>query len=158
MMKTRRKSKITPAASQAEAPRADSPAAGSSAPFTVTIPDDLDLDYLASLLPEVVDLTNPSTETVSLLYRLLVGQAADAESAQRELEEAQAEIQRKDVELDQALQDRETVSSELQSTTEAVQKELEQVKQEKETLGAWWRRSACSLTVALVLTLSAFSL
>ncbi|PIL22755.1 transporter [Ganoderma sinense ZZ0214-1] len=130
-MKTRRKSKITPAASQEEA---EPPAAGSSAPFTVTIPDDLDLDYLSSLLPEVVDLTNPSPETISSLYRLLVGQAADAETSQRELEEAQAEIQRKDVELDQALQDRETATSELQSTTEAVQKELEQVKQEKETL------------------------
>ncbi|KAM5539450.1 hypothetical protein V8D89_006902 [Ganoderma adspersum] len=134
MMKTRRKSKITPAASQEEARRAESPAAGSSAPFTVTIPDDLDLDYLTSLLPELVDLTNPTPETISSLYRLVVGQAADAESAQRELEEAQANIQRKDVELDQALQDRETASSELQSTTEAVQKELEQVKQEKETL------------------------
>ena len=47
-----------------------------------------------------------------------------------------AEIQRKDVELDQALQDRETATSELESTLETVQKELAQVKEERDTLGA----------------------
>lgn len=156
MMRTRRKSKPAP---QEEVAREESPAASTSAGFIVTIPDDIDLDYLASLLPELVNLTTPTPETISELYRLLVGQAVDAESAQRELEEARADIQRKDVELDQALQDRETASSELQSTLGTLQKELEQVKQEKDSLGACGvvLQHACWLAVAVVLTFGAFS-
>ena len=135
MMKTRRKSKAaTAAAAQDAATRENSPVPAGPSPFTVTIPEDVDFDYLSNLLPEV-NLTNHAPETIVSIYRLLIGQASDAENAQRELEEAQAEIQRKDVELDQALQDRETATSELQSTLEAVQKELEEVKQEKDTLG-----------------------
>ncbi|TBU44415.1 hypothetical protein BD309DRAFT_35519 [Dichomitus squalens] len=139
-MRTRRKSKAaTAAASQDATTRDNSPAPGSS-PFTVTIPEDVDFDYLTNLLPEV-NLTNPAPDAIVSLYRLIVGQATDVETAQRELEEAQAEIQRKDVELDQALQDRETATSELQSALESVQKELEQVKQEKDTLDLLIRRS-----------------
>ena len=156
MMRTRRKSKLAP---QEEETREESPAASTSAGFTVTIPDDIDLDYLASLLPELLNLTNPEPETIASLYRLLVEQAADAENAQRDLEEAKADIQRKDVELDQALQDRETASSELQSTLETVQKELAQVKQEKDSLGTCGGalQHARWLAVTLVLTFYAFS-
>ncbi|KAI0699945.1 hypothetical protein C8T65DRAFT_709807 [Cerioporus squamosus] len=133
MMKTRRKSKAAAAAAAQEATtRENSPVPGSSS-FTVNIPEDVDFDALSALLPDV-NLSNPAPETIVSLYRLLVGQAADTEAAQRELEDARAEIQRKDVELDQALQDRETATSELESTLEAVQKELAQVKEERDAL------------------------
>ncbi|KAI0770118.1 hypothetical protein C8Q74DRAFT_1333063 [Fomes fomentarius] len=133
MMKTRRKSKAAAAAAAQEtATRENSPAAGPST-FTVTIPEDVDFDALTALLPDA-NLANPSPETIVSLYRVLLGQTTDAETAQRELEEARAEIQRKEIELDQALQDRETATSELESTLEAVQKDLAQVKEEKDAL------------------------
>ncbi len=135
MMKTRRKSKAAAAAaSQETATRENSPAPSSA--FVVNIPEDVDFDALSALLPDV-NLSNPAPETIVSLYRLLLGQVADTDAAQRELEDARAEIQRKDVELDQALQDRETATSELESTLEAVQKELAQVKEERDALGAY---------------------
>ncbi len=134
MMKTRRKSKAAAAAAAQEtATRENSPAAGPST-FTVTIPEDVDFDALTALLPDA-NITNPSSETIVSLYRVLLGQTIDAETAQRELEEARAEIQRKEIELDQALQDRETATSELESTLETVQKDLAQVKEEKDAIG-----------------------
>ena len=131
-MKTRRKSKAAAAAAAAQeaATRENSPAV-----FTVEIPEDVDFDALSVLLPDV-NLTNPSPDAIISLYRLLIGNSEEADSTQRELEEARAEIQRKEVELDQALQDRETATSELESTLDTVQKELSQVKQEKDALGA----------------------
>ncbi|KAI0357500.1 hypothetical protein OH77DRAFT_1435746 [Trametes cingulata] len=137
MMKTRRKSKAAAAAaaeqSQETATRENSPAP--AATLTVNIPEDIDFDVLSSLLPDV-NLTAPTPETVVSLYRVLVAQASESETTQRELEEARAEIQRKDVELDQALQDRETATAELESTVESVQKELAQVKEERDALAA----------------------
>ncbi|KAI0330460.1 hypothetical protein GY45DRAFT_1323591 [Cubamyces sp. BRFM 1775] len=135
-MKTRRKSKAAAAAAAAEqhqdtATRENSPVP--AATLTVNIPEDIDFDALSSLLPDV-NLTTPTPDTLLSLYRLLLAHSSDAESAQRELEEARAEIQRKDVELDQALQDRETATSELESTLESVQKELAQVKEERDSL------------------------
>ena len=139
MMKTRRKSKAAAAAAAQEAAtRENSPVPGPST-FTVTIPEDVDFDALSALLPDV-NLANPSPETIVSLYRLLVGQAADSDATQRELEEARAEIQRKDIELDQALQDRETATSELESTLESVQQELAQMKEERDALGALFSR------------------
>ncbi|KAI0667763.1 hypothetical protein C8Q78DRAFT_1052496 [Trametes maxima] len=136
MMKTRRKSKAAAAAAAAEQPqdsgtREDTPAL--AAAFTVHIPEDLDFDALSSLLPDI-NLTTPTPDMLLSLYRSLLAYASDSEVAQREVEETRAEIQRKDVELDQALQDRETVTSELEATVETVQKELAQVKEEKYAL------------------------
>lgn len=140
MRTTRRKSKAAAAAAAQEtATRENSPVAGPST-FAVTIPEDVDFDALSSLLPDV-NLANPAPEAIVTIYRLLLGQAADSDATQRELEEARAEMQRKEVELDQALQDHETSSSELESTIETLQKELGSVKQDKETLGTSWRRA-----------------
>ena len=135
MMKTRRKSKAAAAAAAQEAATRENSPIPSSSSFTVNIPEDVDFDALSALLPDV-NLSSPAPETILSLYRLILGQASDTEAAQRELEDARAEIQRKDVELDQALQDRETATSELESTLETVQKELAQVKEERDALGA----------------------
>lgn len=113
---------------------ASQPSAQNATSLTVDIPEDLDFDFLSSVLPDT-RLDSPTPESILSLYRLIVSQASEAEAAQRELEEARAEVSRKDVELDQALQDRETASKDLEITLENVQKELDQVKQEKEELG-----------------------
>ncbi|KAI0826824.1 hypothetical protein BC628DRAFT_1319381 [Trametes gibbosa] len=144
MMKTRRKSKAAAAAAAVEptqgaATRDNSPAPPTN--LTVNIPEDVDLDVLANLLPDV-NFAAPTPETLVLLYRTLLAHASESDSAQRELEDARADIQRKDVELDQALQDRETATSELESTVETVQKELSQVKEERNALGVWRERAS----------------
>ncbi|KAI9059234.1 hypothetical protein FKP32DRAFT_1606262 [Trametes sanguinea] len=131
------KSKAAAAAAAEQQPesatRENSPAPGTS--FTITIPEDIDIDTLSSLLPDV-DLRHPSPDSIVSLYRELLAQASNAEAAHRELEDARAEIQRKEVEVEQAHHDREEATSALESTLESVQKELAQVKQEKDSLAA----------------------
>ena len=140
-MKRTRKQKAAAAAAEAEAAIQESSQAGPSAPaegptaLTVDIPEDLDFDYLSSLIPDT-RLDSPTPESILQLYRLVVNQAVEADAAQRELEDTKAEVGRKDVELDQALQDRENATKDLEATLDEVQKELEQVKQEKEEISA----------------------
>ncbi|KAI8994233.1 hypothetical protein BD414DRAFT_506685 [Trametes punicea] len=136
MMKTRRKSKAAAAAAAAEqqqeiATRENSPAA--AVPFTVNIPEDVDLDALSTLLPDV-NFATPTPDDIVSLYRAFLSQTSDAEVAQRELEEARAKILRQDVELDNALHSRETAISELENTLKSVQEELTQVKEERDAL------------------------
>lgn len=102
--------------------------------MTVNIPEDVDFDLLSSLLPGS-NFDSPTPETIISLYRIVVAQASDIDVAFKELEETKAEVQRKEVELDQALQDRETVSKELETVSESFQTELRQVKQEKDDIG-----------------------
>lgn len=136
MAKTRRQ-KAAVAATAESATREPTPTSPSQPPvqaaLTVNIPEDLDFDFLSSLLPDT-RLDSPSPETILHLYRLIVTQATESDAAQRELEEAKADIEKKDVELDQALQDRESATKELEETLQGVQKELEQVKQENEEI------------------------
>ena len=142
-MRTRRKSRQAAAAASAAeldvepaesvAP-SDAPASPSKVEFSVSIPDDLDLEYLSRLLPDV-SYESPSPDAVLSLYRLIVTQAGDLDSALRDLEESRAENERKDVELDQALQDRESSVSSLDVQVKALQEELVRVKQERDTLG-----------------------
>lgn len=142
-MRTRRKSRQAAAAASAAeldvepaesvAP-SDAPASPSKVEFSVSIPDDLDLEYLSRLLPDV-SYESPSQDAVLSLYRLIVTQAGDLDSALRDLEESRAENERKDVELDQALQDRESSVSSLDVQVKALQEELARVKQERDTLG-----------------------
>ena len=142
-MRTRRKSKQAAAAAaaaeidieQAEsvAP-SDAPASPSKVDFSVSIPDDLDLEYLSRLLPDV-SYESPSQDAILSLYRLIITQAGDLDGALRDLEESRAENERKDVELDQALQDRESSVSSLDVQVKALQEELVRVKQERDTLG-----------------------
>jgi nucleoprotein TPR len=142
-MRTRRKSKQAAAAAAAAevdieqaasvAP-SDAPASPSKVDFSVSIPDDLDLEYLSRLLPDV-SYESPSQDAILSLYRLIVTQAGDLDGALRDLEESRAENERKDVELDQALQDRESSVFSLDVQVKALQEELVRVKQERDTLG-----------------------
>lgn len=110
------------------------PTSSISKPFTVPLPDDLDVEYLNSTLPDV-DLSRPSAEDVLALYQLVLGQAEEFDATQRQLEEAHALIEKKDVELDQVLQDREAIVGEAHRELEKVHDELKQIKQERDELG-----------------------
>lgn len=136
MMKTRRKAKAAAvdqdmeAASQADEEHAPN---GLS---NIEIPDDLDIESLQSILPDT-SLTSPTPESIVQLYRVLLAQVEEADSAQRELEEARAEGERKDVELDQALQDKESQSKDYEASLESLQSELKEVKHERDQLGMY---------------------
>jgi nucleoprotein TPR len=69
-----------------------------------------------------------------MLYKFLLAQAGEVDTAQRELDELRANVERKDVELDQALQDRERTSTDLEAQVESIQQELKSVKAERDTL------------------------
>jgi nucleoprotein TPR len=139
-MRTRRKSKAQAAAVAATAEQAGSvaPSEGLAGPskveFSVSIPDDLDLEYLSRVLPDV-SFDAPSQDTILSLYRLVVSQAVDLEDALRDIEELRADSERKDIELDQALQDRESSVSSLDARVKGLQEELTKAKQERDTLG-----------------------
>ncbi len=100
MMKTRRQSKRGAAAAATEAntrePSPVPPQSQTPAQWTVAIPEDLDFDLLADLLPET-QLDSPTPETILSLYRLVVAQASAVDANQKELEETKAEVQRKEV-------------------------------------------------------------
>jgi nucleoprotein TPR len=138
-MRTRRKSKAAAAAAaeldaESVAPSEVGTASQTRVDFSVSIPDDLDFDYLSRLLPDF-SLETPSPDTVLSLYRLVVTQAVSLENALHDLEESRAENERKDVELDQALQDRESSVSSLEAQVKGFQEELTKVKQDRNALG-----------------------
>lgn len=103
-------------------------------PFVVSIPDDVDLESLSDFLPET-NLTSPSPESIIALYRLLLAQALEGRSITQELDEARAEVEKKEVELDQALQDRESMTKDLEAALEGVQIQFNQMKDERDKLG-----------------------
>ncbi|TFY82201.1 hypothetical protein EWM64_g1811 [Hericium alpestre] len=143
-MKTRRKSKQLARAAeqqvqeqieheeQASEPQTPGP---SKVEFSVSLPDDIDAEYLASVLPEV-SLETPGPETIIALYRIVQSQATTIDATSRSLEDARADLERKDVELDQLFQDKESTSRDVESELENVQKELKQVKQERDELAS----------------------
>ena len=141
-MRTRRKSKAAAAAAaeldaESVAPSEAGTASQTRVDFSVSIPDDLDFDYLSTLLPDV-SFETPSPDTILSLYRLVVTQAGSLETANLQLEETRAENERKDVELDQALQDRESSVSSLEVQVKGLQEELIKLKQDRDTLGRFW--------------------
>lgn len=131
IMKTRRKSKATNLESDADG---DDSFSNPFASFDV--PDDVDLESLTNIVPEDINLTSPTPESIVSLYRYLLAQVEEIDASQRELEEARAEGERKDIELDQALQDRESQSHEYEASLDTLQSELKEVKQERDQLGA----------------------
>ena len=126
MMKTRRQSKAATVDQEMDS--------ASNSLSNIEIPDDLDIESLQNILPDSL-LTSPTPESIIQLYRILLAQVAEAGSAQRVLEEARAEGERKDVELDQALQDKETLSKDFEGSLELLQSELKEVKHERDQLG-----------------------
>ncbi|KAJ3573187.1 hypothetical protein NP233_g2600 [Leucocoprinus birnbaumii] len=123
MMKTRHKRKAQEGTSQ------------SDESLTIFMPDDIDLATLSNLLPDT-SITSPSPDAIVALYRLLLAQSAELETAQQELENAHAEAEKKDVELDQALQDKETGVKEMEALAESAQDELKKVKAERDELAS----------------------
>lgn len=102
----------------------------------ITLSDDLDEDALSKLIPEI-NLTSLSSDDILLIYQLLLSQLTSLDSAHQERDEARAESERKDIELDQALQDKESLTNDLEASVESVNKELQQVKQERDQLGSY---------------------
>ena len=102
--------------------------------LTIVTPEDLDVDTLSSLVPDV-DLSEPNSEVIISVYRLLLQHVAELNATQRQLDESHAEVEKKDVELDQALQDRESMSKELEQSQESALVQLEKAKREKDQLG-----------------------
>lgn len=105
-------------------------------PLHITLPDDIDEDALSNLIPDI-NLTSLSSDDVLSIYRLLISQLLNLDSAQRERDEARADTERKDIELDQALQDKESLTNDLEASAESVHKELQQLKQERDKLGSY---------------------
>lgn len=151
-MKTRRQSKAKAAASATREP-SPVPPTPTHADFALSIPEDIDLDVLSTLLPDT-RLDTPSPDTIIALYRILVLQASEVEATQRTLEETQAELGRKDVELDQALQDRESVTKEFEALSESLQSELRQLKQEKQEIRALLLRVYCGTHGLIIIVAS----
>ncbi|PBK97398.1 hypothetical protein ARMGADRAFT_637587 [Armillaria gallica] len=130
-MKTRRKTKALASASEDAAPSSPLPQEDTS--LSVTIPDDLDVDTLSTLIPNST-LAYPSPDTILALYRLALSQAADLDATQRTADDLRAQAEKTDVELDQALQDKESLSRDLGSQLEATQAEVKELKQERDQL------------------------
>lgn len=132
-MKTRRKSKATTSASEATATTLE-----------LTLPEELDVDALSSLLPDVT-LENPKGEDILGLYEVLLSRDAELEEARRALEEARGEVERAEVERDDALHQRESVRSEVEGELSRAQEELENIKKERDAL------SMCFLPIRRIL-------
>ncbi|KAL1742749.1 hypothetical protein HDZ31DRAFT_42546 [Schizophyllum fasciatum] len=130
MMKTRRKAK----AAAAETASAASTGADAG-PFTIDIPDDVDIDALSNVLPDA-SFTTPSPDTVLALYRLVLAQGADIDSAQRDLDAANAEVEKKGIELEQVYQDKDNVARDAEAAVEAANAELAAAKKERDELAA----------------------
>lgn len=129
-MKTRRKSKAEAVAVESD----QEEGADDSTSLAIELPEDIDVDSLQDILPDI-SISSPSSESIVAVYRLLLAQVQDGDALQRELEEARAEAERKDVELDQALQDKESQAKEHEASLEVMQKDTKDLKQEKEQLG-----------------------
>ncbi|PPR07761.1 hypothetical protein CVT24_003711 [Panaeolus cyanescens] len=104
-----------------------------SQPLAVAVPDDIDEDAIAELIPDF-DFSSVTAEDIINLLRQFHTRCTELSRAEQDRDEARAETERKDVELDQALQDKERLSRELETTAEEVQQELSKVKQERDQL------------------------
>lgn len=147
MTSTRRKTKAAAAAAaaQQEAPSQDTPSVSTSAALIISLPSDIDIDTLSSIIPGE-PLETPTEDTVLHLYRTLLALAAQVEAATRQVEDLRAEAGKNEVELDQAYQDRENDKKELETFVDNLQKELKSVKTERDELGMYsWAWSLSSL-------------
>jgi nucleoprotein TPR len=132
MMKTRRRTRAAAAADDETASQAATD--DGQGVLSLSLPDDVDVDSLALLLPDVSFTALTAGGAIALL-KLVQSQAMIVDNAQRELEECKADGERKDVELDQALQDKETTAHELETALQAANHELTVAKEERDRLG-----------------------
>lgn len=114
--------------------RSTPPPSGS---FTIgPLLQDIDIAALSNFFPDA-HLESPSAVLVVQCYKLILNQAQQLDEKERNIEALEAEAERKEIELDQALQDRENLLSELDVNVKDVQDELAKVKAEKEEIGSW---------------------
>lgn len=140
MTLTRRKSKAAAAAAAAQQDTfstQDTPPASTSGVFIVSLPSDIDLDALSTLIPGE-PLEAPTEDTVIHLYRTLLAHVTQVDVATREVEELHAEAEKKEVELDQVYQDRENDKKEMEALADNLQKELRSIKGERDELGMYF--------------------
>jgi nucleoprotein TPR len=135
-MKTRKKTKTGSAPDDSDAidTSLEIDPSTSDPTLNVFIPDDLDIESLQNFLPDF-PLSNPTPDSIILLYRHLLAQASEVDATQRDLDDARAEVEKKEVELDQAIQDRECLTRETEDAFEKTQLELKQVQQARDLLG-----------------------
>jgi hypothetical protein len=96
--------------------------------LVLTLPDDFEpsiLDALTGSTTAGRDWSAPNAETVVALYRLVISQKAQFDTALQEWEERLAQ---KDADLEQALQDSETYRRESNESIEALKGEVEVLK------------------------------
>jgi nucleoprotein TPR len=127
-MQTRRKSKIVNEV-HAEVGEANVSqpinvdAVGGDAPFTVHLPENIDLDTLKTLLPDF-DVVHPTPEAILSVYQLILRQNEQLEDVAQDRDAARADVTRCEVELDQALQDRDVQTRQLRTSLDETQAEL----------------------------------
>ncbi|KAF7299642.1 hypothetical protein HMN09_00969600 [Mycena chlorophos] len=125
--KTRRKSKAAaPGPSEGEAAASDT--------LVISIPDDLDVDALATLLPADTNVAAQNGDSIVELYRRLLDLSAELDAAAQQRDNERAQVERLEVERDQALQDKETFSRDLEGSTDHLQREVKQLMHERDEL------------------------
>ncbi|EIN12937.1 hypothetical protein PUNSTDRAFT_97919 [Punctularia strigosozonata HHB-11173 SS5] len=135
-MKTRRRTKAAAAAAGDDDDNASQAGTDDGqGVLNITLPNDVDIDSLATLLPDV-SFTSLTPSGAVALMKLIQTQAMMVDNTQRELEECKAEGEKKDVELDQALQDKENTAQELETALQLANDELKTVKEERDRLAA----------------------
>lgn len=111
-----------------------SDAGNTATSLELTIPSDISLEGLQTLLPDL-PLTNPTSETLVAIYRLALEQATILESISKERDQAKADVARIEVELDQALQDQDVEAERLRTSMEELHTEVENLRKEKIEFG-----------------------
>ena len=96
--------------------------------------EDVNIDALMEILPEV-SLENPTPEAIAACYKTLLEYHNAAVNSREEIDQLSSDLEKVTLERDQALQDSESLKTELEATAESTQAELRQVKQEKTELG-----------------------
>ncbi|KIY46697.1 hypothetical protein FISHEDRAFT_46885 [Fistulina hepatica ATCC 64428] len=91
------------------------------------IPDDLDVEALASLVPGI-EASKPTSEHIIALYRVVL----ESVELRGEIDALQAAKERSEVELDQALQDRESLAHDKDVQLAEKDAEIEQLRQANE--------------------------
>jgi nucleoprotein TPR len=105
--------------------------------LAVAIPEGMNQQHLAEILPEIPDLEQITPDVVLFLYELVAKQYDLLDESQRDLDELKAENERKEVELEQAFLEKETLAKDLETSVTSCQEELAQANQARDKLGLY---------------------
>lgn len=112
----------------------DPPETSSSTALAISLPEDIDVAAIQTLVPDF-NIFKPTSESIIVLYRVLTQQASTLDEVLQDRDATRAEVQRLEVELDQAIQDQDVQSSQLRNDLEGVRSELVEVRRQKEQSG-----------------------